>query len=235
MTSEHHRKKNINSSKKQNGTEALSKKRWNAVYHLGAEKEWGLVNEYIPELVRLLVRRGAKTVLDLGCGSGGHIVYLAEKGFQVYGIDLSSEGIKKAKQLLVEKGLSAKIKAGSIYQPLPYPDVFFDAVISIRTFHHGRIENIRKAISELRRIIKPGGILFITVRKRTSKKYRHPFKEIAPHTYVPLEGDEKGLIHYLFTKEIIRKEFRGFKIHNLWVDKKKYYCFLGELKGKKIT
>ena len=216
---------------KKRGEEALSKKRWDSLYCSGAEKEWGVVNEHIPEIVQLLARRGAKTVLDLGCGSGRHVVYLAERGFQVFGIDLSPEGIQKAKQLLVQRSLPAKLKVESIYRPLPYPDSFFDAVISIHTFHHARIEDIRKAISELQRILKPDGILFITVRKRTSKKHRHHFKEIAPHTYVPLEGREKGLIHYLFTKETLQKEFKGFRIRKVWIDEANYYCLLGELKS----
>lgn len=226
MTSEHPH------NKKRKRGEALSKKRWDSLYRSGAEKEWGVVDEHIPEIVQLLAHRGAKTVLDLGCGSGRHVVYLAEHDFQVFGIDLSSEGIQKAKQLLAQRGLSAELKVGSIYRPLPYSESFFDAAISIHTFHHARIEDIRKAISELQRILKPGGILFITVRKRTSKKHRHPFKEIAPHTYVPLEGREKGLIHYLFIKETLRKEFKGFRIRKLWIDKANYYCLLGELKSR---
>lgn len=225
MTSERQYKKNIDSS------EAFNKKRWNELYRSDTEKDWGLIDPHIPEIVRLLLESKAKTVLDLGCGSGRHTAYLAEKGFRVYGIDLSPEGIKKARRLLAQKGLSAKIAPGSIYQPLPYKDAFFDAVISIHTFHHAHIEDIRTAVSELQRILKPGGILFITVRKRTPKKQRHPFKEIAPHTYVPLEGREKGLVHFLFTKAILRKEFKGFKIHKLWIDTKNYYCLLGELKG----
>ena len=54
---------------------------------------------------------------------------------------------------------------------------------------------------------------------------------IAPKTYVPIEGKEKGLIHYLFNKETIQKEFNNFKIHDIWVDSTgRHYCFWGELK-----
>ncbi|MEM5790534.1 MAG: hypothetical protein QXP77_00545 [Candidatus Aenigmatarchaeota archaeon] len=40
-------------------------------------------------------------------------------------------------------------------------------------------------------------------------------KIIAPRTYVPLDGREKGLIHFWFNKTLLRKEFRNFKIHKI--------------------
>ncbi len=47
------------------------------------------------------------------------------------------------------------------------------------------------------------------------------------------EGGEKGLMHYLFNKELIKKEFKNFKIYKIWVNRsKRSYCFLGELKIK---
>lgn len=85
---------------------------------------------------------------------------------------------------------------------------------------------------------------FITVRKRKFKRFypkltiiekygkqKTRYKVIAPRTYIPIEGGEKGLIHYLFNKESIRKEFNNFKIHDIWVDSVgRHYCFLAELK-----
>ena len=65
-------------------------------------------------------------------------------------------------------------------------------------------------------------------------------KWIDNRTYIPLEGKEKGVTHYLFNKNILRKEFRNFKIHTIWIEprneeeKKKrkswesYYCLLAE-------
>lgn len=171
-----------------------------------------------------------KKVLDLGCGTGRHLVYLAKKGFEVYGIDIAEEGIKQAKQWLKSEKLNANLKIGSIYKRLPYEDGFFDAVISTYTIHHQKIENIRKTIREIERILKPGGLIFVTFRKRKFRKFypgltiieRHGqqkvnYRVIGPRTYAPTEGGEKGLIHYLFNKELIRKEFKHFEINELWV------------------
>lgn len=205
------------------------KKIWDEIY-----KESGTlssIDKNMPKIVKVLKERNAKKVLDLGYGSGRHTVYLAKQGFEVSGIDISEEGLKIATYWLKEKSLFANLVLGSIYEPLPYKDSSFDAVICIRTLNHARIKTIRKTIKEIKRVLKPKGLIFITTRKKVPKKQRLPFKEIDSHTYIPLEGKEKGIVHYLFTRETLRKEFKCFKV-NIWVDSRNgYYCLLGELKS----
>lgn len=218
-------------------------KRWNKIF-----KQYGKVflkpQEDVLNIVKIFKKHGVKRILDLGCGSGRHVVYFAKKNFDVCGIDIAEEGIKIAKEWLKKEKLRANLKIGSIYKKLPYKDSFFDAVISTNTIHHARIETIRRAIGEMERVLKPKGLIFITVRKRKFKKFwpkftkiekygeqRTSYKVIGSRTYLPIEGGEKGLVHYLFNKESIRKEFKNFKIHEIWVDSdRRHYCFLGELK-----
>ncbi|MFA4998844.1 MAG: class I SAM-dependent methyltransferase [Candidatus Paceibacterota bacterium] len=191
----------------------------------------------IPRIVKLFKKKGIKKVFDLGCGSGRHIIYLAKQGFKVYGFDISEHGIKISRNWLKKEGLKANLKIGSIYKKLPYKDNFFNAVVSIRVIHHAKIKKVQKLIREIERILKPGGLLFITVAKSPPKKIIMPMVEskmIAPRTYVSLEGKEKGAIHYLYNKTLLKKDFRNFKIYNIWADSstKKHYCLLGELKSK---
>lgn len=206
--------------------ESVVKERWNAIYE-GGKYVPSTIDESMPRIAELFEKSKVKRVLDLGCGGGRHSAYLAERGFDVYGIDIADAGVKKAEETLREKGLHAHLSVGSISE-LPYDDNFFDGVISIRVLHHGRIDAVRKHIREIERVVKPGGIIFVTVRKRVPKKQRRPFKEVAPHTYVPVEGGEIGIAHYLFTKELLRKEFRNVRIIDLWVDASNYYCLLAQ-------
>lgn len=211
-------------------------KEWNRIF-----KKQGKIflkpQENIPKIVKLFKKKGAKKVLDLGCGSGRHIVYLAKRGFEVYGIDIAPEGIKITKDWLRKEKLKANLKIGNIYKKLPYPNNFFDALISTQTLHHNRIGNIRKLIKEMERILKPGGFIFITVSKKKSikdipKEKMWKIKFIAPRTFIPLSHNEKGLIHYQFNKKLLRKEFKNFKIYDIWVESKgRHYCFLGELRS----
>jgi len=153
----------------------------------------------------------------------------------MYGFDISSEGIQIAEKVLQEKDYQINLAVVSMYEKLPYKDNFFDGVICIRALHHSTINHIRTAIKEIERVLRPKGIVYITVPKKKSKHKRLPFKEIEDRTYIPLEGNEKGVVHYLFNKNLIRKEFNKFKIHRLWVvygpkEWEIYYNILGELK-----
>lgn len=198
-------------------------------------KSYTSLQDNMPKIVELFKKNNVKKVLDLGCGAGGDIVYLANQGFEIYGIDISKEGIKVAKRWLKENKLRAHLKVGSIYKKLPYQDNFFDAVISIRVIHHAVIKDIRSLIREVKRILKPKALIFVTARKKIPQRSRLKFKVIAPRTYVPIEGDEKGVVHYLFNKELLVKEFKDFKILDFWIDYGKekwerYYCLSGALK-----
>ena len=219
-------------------------KQWNKIF-----KKHGKIflepHEDMERVVDLFKKHGVKKILDLGCGTGRHIIYLAKNDFKVYGIDIAEQGIEITKEWLEEEKLQADLKVGSIYKKLPYKDNFFDAVISTAVIHHEKIENIRKAILEIERVLKPNGLIFITVRKRKFRKFypkstiierygqqKSRYKVIDFRTYVPIEGGEKGLIHYLFNKKLIRKEFKNFKNLNIWVNSdKRGYCFFGELKS----
>ena len=141
--------------------------------------------------------------------------------------------------------MKVNLKIGDIYKKLPYPDNFFDAIISTQTLHHARIERIRKLIREMERILKAGGLIFVTVRRALRvkgwkknkivihrwKKTKVKYKVIGYRTYIPVEGDAKDEIHFNFTKNLIKKEFKNFKIPKIWT-KYGHYCFLGELKEK---
>jgi len=217
-------------------------KQWDKIF-----KQCGKVftkpQEDIPKIVKLFKKKGVKRIIDLGCGTGRHLVYLAKQGFNVYGIDIAPEGIAITKEWLRKEKLRANLKIGSVYKKLPYLNDFFDAAISTQVLHHNKIENIIKLIKEIERIIKPGGLIFITVREvlrakgwRKNKIVIHRFKNmktkykvVGPRIYTPMEGGEKGLIHFCFNKELIKKEFKNFKIFDIWI-RKGHYCVFGELK-----
>src|SRR4030042_3269979 len=103
--------------------------------------------EDMTKILKLVKKKGVRKVLDLGCGSGRHTVYLAKYGFDVYGVDIAPKGIKMTRDWLRREKLKAKLIIGDIYKKLPYEDNFFDAVISTQTLHHNRIGNIRKLIN----------------------------------------------------------------------------------------
>jgi cyclopropane fatty-acyl-phospholipid synthase-like methyltransferase len=82
---------------------------WNEIF-----KQQGRVfsepHEDMPGIVQLLQDQGASTILDLGSGTGRHVVYLAQRGFSVFGLDSSLEGISLARRWLADAGLEADLR-----------------------------------------------------------------------------------------------------------------------------
>lgn len=199
---------------------------WESVY-----KKKGLFfhcpHEEMKKLTRLMKKNKIRKILDLGCGSGRHIIFLAKNNFEVYGMDNSKSGLKHTKLLLNKLDLKAKIKRGNCFRKFPYKDRFFDAVISIQVIHHARIVDIKRCVSEIKRVLRPNGIIFITVPKNKKNKFRSRIKMIDARTFIPLEGHEIGVPHYHFTKRLLKEYFRDFKIIFLKTDKNMHHCLLG--------
>jgi cyclopropane fatty-acyl-phospholipid synthase-like methyltransferase len=182
------------------------------------------------KVVRIFKKHCVKKVLDLGCGSGRHLVYLAKHGFEVYGLDAAKSGMKIAKAWLKKENLKAHLKVGDFYQNYPYKDSFFDAVVSINAIHHGREKDVKRTIAEIYRIVKPGGVIFITVSKRNYRCSLQPTariktKKITSHVYVPCSGPEKGIPHFMFNKQLIKQYFHNFIIQDLYADENNYGFF----------
>lgn len=213
--------------------------KWNSIYKKGV-KNYGYYDvtephEDMDKVIKIFKKKRVKRVLDLGCGAGRNLLYLAQKKFEVYGIDISEEGIKFIKKSLKKKGLRANLKIGNVFEKLPYPDNFFDAIISVQVLQHGSLNQIKKAIKEIERVLKPKGLLFVTLCGRYYKgKVRYCIvktaKKFAPKTYIPTIGEEAGTLHYVYDKSTLKKHYKNFKEIDLWKDQKDYYCFLGENK-----
>ncbi|USN45023.1 MAG: class I SAM-dependent methyltransferase [Candidatus Woesearchaeota archaeon] len=102
-------------------------------------------------------------ILDLGCGSGRHTVYLAREGFLVSAIEQSQEGAELTKNWLELEKLQADVRVGDM-AALPYTDGLFDAVIDFQSTQHNMMENVKKIFAEVHRVLKKGGLFFLVVR-----------------------------------------------------------------------
>lgn len=104
-------------------------------------------------------------VLDMGMGEGRNAVFLAQKGYKVTGIDISSVAVKKAHLLAQEFGVKFKGIVASLkdYKIAPQS---FDAIICFYYVDRSLIEKMKSWL-------KPGGILIFeahTVREKTNKR-----------------------------------------------------------------
>jgi ubiquinone/menaquinone biosynthesis C-methylase UbiE len=159
---------------------------------------------------------------------------LAKNDFEVYGTDISKEGMRLTLKDLKILNLKAKLKLASCYEKFPFKDNSFDAIISTQVIHHNYHNKIKYCISEIERVLKSGGILFVTVAAKRGNNGAKKSRLIKPRTYLPLDGDEKGLPHYLYNKELMKKDFENFRIIKFTKDGKiggpRHYCLLGKLR-----
>jgi len=198
-------------------------KAWEAIFkHKG--KVFTEPHEDMPQIVNLLKAQAAQTILDLGCGSGRHVVYFAKYGFSVFGLDHSPSGIELTQQWLAEEGVSATLHAHDIIDPLPFEAACFDAVISTQVIHHATLAAIKGIVQEIERVLKDRGLVFITVPKLRNQGTQ--FEQIEPNTFVPKDGAERGLPHHYFTPEELREVFGKFTITDIHLDAINHYCLL---------
>jgi ubiquinone/menaquinone biosynthesis C-methylase UbiE len=110
------------------------------------------------EIPKLLDLSPKSSVLEIGCGSGGYAVHLAETlGCQIVGLDINELGIRRAKELAQTRGLDsrARFERCDVSKTLPFEDGPFDAVFSNDVLCHvsGRLN----LLAEVFRVLNPSG------------------------------------------------------------------------------
>jgi ubiquinone/menaquinone biosynthesis C-methylase UbiE len=107
---------------------------------------------------------GGERLLDVGCGTGSYTMLMAADFEQTVGIDLQTEDLDEFQRRVDRAGLTGiEVRKQSVTS-LPYPDEHFDAVTSIECIEH--IDDLRKGLSEMARVLRPGGRLYITCPNR---------------------------------------------------------------------
>jgi ubiquinone/menaquinone biosynthesis C-methylase UbiE len=104
-------------------------------------------------------------VLDIGCGAGYFLRKISSKYKELYGMDISSsilqEAEEKTKETYPQEAQKFKWIESIAAEPLPFPDEFFDTIVSISTVHF--IYDIFSLIREIRRVLKDRGCVVVEV------------------------------------------------------------------------
>lgn len=129
-----------------------------ALYHLNLPR-FEYFDRYITNWLGL-------KVLDVGCGGGFTSEFLAARGAIVSGIDQENKCIIKAKEHAIENNLTIDYQVG-VAENLPYEDKRFDAVICVDVLEH--VQDVKQTISEIYRVLKPGGFFGFDTINRTFK------------------------------------------------------------------
>ncbi len=136
---------------------------WNEVYASGDYlKKWDY-SQASPELVSLLAFAALKlksAVVDLGCGTGQDAIFMAQCGHKASGIDISQQALDLAQKKAEELDTEVNWQQAN-FLDLPFKDSSIDFINDRGSLHLLEEAHWPELIKELKRILKPGGILFM--------------------------------------------------------------------------
>lgn len=114
-----------------------------------------------PAIVRLAeAGQISGSVLDVGCGTGENVLYLAERGFDASGIDGAPSAIRKARAKAKRRNLKAHFEVADALN-LAVPKEQFDTVIDSGLFHVFPDDDRDRFRESLGRVVRPGGVYFL--------------------------------------------------------------------------
>lgn len=187
----------------------VESKAWN--WTAESDPKWLNPSEESHWLVNRWVNKGFMRLLDLGSGLGRHSILFARRRFNVSAMDLSKEGIENLRDWSEKEGLHIDTVIGDMLS-LPYPDNFFDCLLSFHVIYHTDTAGIRRALAEIKRVLKPGGEFYLTLMSKEGKTFRQAgYPVIDESTVLKTEdGPEKDTPHFCADYQMIRKLFEGF-------------------------
>jgi len=142
---------------------AVFRRNYTNVYdYLYQSKDYDKESDFIEEIFKKH-SKSVKTILDLGCGTGGHALILAKRGYKVTGVDRSEEMLKAARRKAKKAGLKIDFHKTSI-QDLKINEKF-DAIISMFAVMSYQTDNedLVLACKKAKQHLKRGGIFIFDV------------------------------------------------------------------------
>ena len=126
--------------------------RWNDLYR-SQRRTW----RGVTRLEGLPFAPGSR-ILEVGCGNGKTMSALMDAGYFVIGIDFSAEAVKACKGLMKD----ADVMCASVTD-MPFGDASFDGAVMFHVLENIDVPDVAKAVSELRRVLRPGSYLMVKV------------------------------------------------------------------------
>lgn len=127
---------------------------------------------------------GPPLILDAGCGTGGTTVHLRRFG-RVVGVDYAADAVRPTRA----RGLRAVAQAS--VERLPFPNATFDAATSFEVLYHLAVGSDVAALAEIRRVLKPGGVLLVRLPAHDWLRGEHDRLVHTRHRYTRAEVTEK--------------------------------------------
>ncbi len=172
-------------------------------------------HESLPGFVNKCKQNKVQRILDLGCGAGADILYLAQRGFDVVGVDFSPSAAANAEDLLQAKGFEGKVYIDNLFDKVTnFEKGDFDAIIAINALEYTDINTFEDAMKQISRVLEEGGLFLLVVPSEKSKS--------------DLEISEQLFFNEEKITEIVSKRF---SILDFYMDKRDNFVILLEKKN----
>lgn len=152
---------------------------------------------------------GFRRLLDSGCGPGRHAVFFAKQGFSATGLDKSPEALSHLKDWAAREGVAVSAVLGDL-SGMPFADNSFDCVVDYNASYHTDTAGYFRAVRELRRVLKPGGEVFLTLLSRRDTRYQNAAPEERLDRFTLRH--EGGTPHFYGGREDFSEVFAGFTL-----------------------
>ena len=172
---------------------------------------WSDPEPWVARTVPLLRDRGARRVLDLGCGVGRHASFLGAEGFTCTAVDRSASGVHHARREAADAGLDVRFLLSS-FDALPFAAATFDYILAWNVIYHGDEHTVLAAIDDVVRVLRPGGIYQGTMLSKRNADHARG-TEVSANTWVqPDTTDDKVHPHvYCDARDVLRLH-RGLRL-----------------------
>lgn len=201
--------------------QALNTEKWDKAWSVTRGNEYP--HEQLVKYVNIIGDFPVMKALDIGFGGGANMKFLHEKGFQVYGVEVSKNSLEETKQKAWKWGIPFDLR---LFTPptLPFDEGTFGFICSIEAIYYTL--ELEKMVEEVHRVLAPGGKMYISFRTpnhgvvkdhaefidRTLMEWKKdmPTKEMAGVRFRCFE--DKDDLYSIFSK------FSNVRVDTLWTD-----------------
>lgn len=172
-------------------------------------KQWLEPAMEAPYLAMRWSKQGMLHFLDNGCGPGRHAMFFARQGFHVTALDQSREALGYLKNWAEKNQAPVELVCGDLFQ-MPFPDESFDCVMDYNVSYHTDTAGYRRAVEELRRVLRPGGEVYMTLLSQNDPGFLTAPAEAHIDRYTLVH--EGGTPHFYGRQEDFDAIFSGFSL-----------------------
>lgn len=179
-----------------------------------------LIIERRHRIVTELAQPAGGVLLDFGCGNGAQTLLFAPQFDRVIAVDVDRASVEACKRRVADAGLAGKVHCMAYDgRVLPVDSDSIDFAVSFEVLEH--VDDEGQALAELRRVIKPGGVLAMSVPNRWWVFETHgaalpflPWNRVPFFSWLPKQLHDRWARARIYSRrEIVRKlEAAGFRV-----------------------